>query len=422
MLPGAINPQWGAQLVLGAPGSLGWALAVNAALIVTGLGLTAVRARRRASAIATAVALLLVIGVVAPHLLARAQSFSIALLPALLLLLDRRPAPAWLPLVVALLMAAWANLHGAFVIGQLAVGAMLVAELVAWRRHDPDARPGTLVLAAAAALLAPLANPAGLQLLVYAYAQPGLEVVRSISIEWQPSWPWIPVALLAWVLLGLLVVGRVARRGAIALREAILGLILAALAVTSIRHIPWFALALAPLLAEDIDAAFRARPNLAAAVGAIRGPLGGGRARVTLLAAGALAVALQPLRPGLPEPLARLTPDAPVAIADLLDERLVLGQTERILNEQVWGGYLDWRLGGRIETAMDGRLEIRDRATWVAYFSMMNGRDDPASVLAAADVRWAAVSDRRDALTAALLAAGWRIELDVPDGLLLHRP
>ncbi|HTE65361.1 MAG TPA: hypothetical protein VK736_03780, partial [Candidatus Binatia bacterium] len=203
MLPGAINPQWGAQLVLGAPGSLGWALAVNAALIVTGLGLTAVRARRRASAIATAVALLLVIGVVAPHLLARAQSFSIALLPALLLLLDRRPAPAWLPLVVALLMAAWANLHGAFVIGQLAVGAMLVAELVAWRRHDPDARPGTLVLAAAAALLAPLANPAGLQLLVYAYAQPGLEVVRSISIEWQPSWPWIPVASLAWVLLGL---------------------------------------------------------------------------------------------------------------------------------------------------------------------------------------------------------------------------
>jgi hypothetical protein len=71
---------------------------------------------------------------------------------------------------------------------------------------------------------------------------------------------------------------------------------------------------------------------------------------------------------------------------------------------------------------MDGRLEIRDRATWVAYFSLMNGRDDPASTLAAADVRWAAVGDRREALTASLLAAGWRIELDAPDGLLLHRP
>jgi hypothetical protein len=42
--------------------------------------------------------------------------------------------------------------------------------------------------------------------------------------------------------------------------------------------------------------------------------------------------------------------------------------------------------------------------------------------MAAADVRWAAVGDRREALTASLLAAGWRIELDAPDWLLLHRP
>jgi hypothetical protein len=421
-LPGAINPQWGAQLVLGAPGSLGWALAVNAALIATGLGLTTLRARRRGSAIATAIAMVLVIGVIAPHLLARAQSFSIALLPAMLLLLDRRPAPAWLPLAVAMAMAAWANLHGAFVIGQLAVLAMLVGEVVAWRRRDPAARPGIAALAAAAAVLAPLLNPAGLHLLAYAYAQPGLEVVRSVSVEWQPSWPWIPVASLAWVLLGLLVLGRVARRGAITLREALLGAALAALALTSIRHIPWFALGLAPLLANDVDAALRAWPRVAGAVGAIRGPLGGGRARVTLLAAGALAVAVQPLRLGLPEPLARLTPDAPVAITDLLEERLVSGETVRVLNEQVWGGYLDWRLGVRVETAMDGRLEIRDRETWAAYFAVLRGEDDPVGTLAGSGVTWVALHPGRDALVSELRAGGWEVVLEAPEGCLLRRP
>src|SRR5687768_3325506 len=43
VVPGALNPQWGAQILLGWHGSLGVALAVNAALIGSGLGTTALR-------------------------------------------------------------------------------------------------------------------------------------------------------------------------------------------------------------------------------------------------------------------------------------------------------------------------------------------------------------------------------------------
>lgn len=422
ILPDAINPQWGAQVVLGLPGSVGGALLINAALIAGGLGLTAVRIRRRVGSTAVALAMLAAIAVLAPHLLARAQSFSLVLLAAALLLLDRRPAPRWLPLAFGALVAAWANLHGAFVIGQIAAGAALVTEVLAQRRHDPKARPLTVALTLLAALVAPLLNPAGPDLIAYAYAQPGLDLVRSISVEWQPSWPWIPVAALFWIYAALVGASAQVRRRATAPGELLLVVALGILAATGIRLIPWFVLASAPLLGEGIEVALRAARGPGRVVGEVRGALGGPRAGAWVAGVGLIAVLLQPIRPALPESIGRVTPDAPVEMADLLDAELADDAEESILNEQVWGGYLAYRLGDRVRTAMDGRLEIRDRATWVAYFALMNGRDDPAATLAAADVHWAVVSDRRDALTASLLAAGWRIELDAPDGLLLHRP
>jgi hypothetical protein len=424
MLPGALNPQWAAQVMLGLPGSLAWALGVNAALIGIGLAVTAYRSSRRASPSAAAVAMLLAIGVLAPHLLARAQSFSIALLPVALLLLERRPAPRWLPLVYGVLLAAWANLHGAFVIGQLAAAAFFVGAIIGRLRGDRDAPAVTLGVTVVAAGVAPLLNPSGPALLVYAYAQPGLDVVRSISVEWQPSWPWISVATLFWVYVVLLVLGRILRRGAVASSEAVLGLLLAGLAIGAIRQIPWFVLAFAPTLAADVDALLASRPRLAGAVGRIRGPLGDARA-LTWVTAAVLVVALfQPLRLLLPPSVARITPDAPVEIANRLDAVLPPPGVEpaRILNEQVWGGYLAFRLGDRIETAMDGRLEIRDRATWAAYFALLRGSDDPVARLAEAGVTWAALNDTRFELVAKLQAGGWEVVLDAPEGLLLRRP
>jgi hypothetical protein len=126
-VPGALNPQWGAQLLLGAHGSLAVALVINAALLAAGLGLSVFRAARRAGGVAIAIALLLTFTALAPHLLARAQSFSIALLPLALVMLERFSGRAWLPLAYGLLIVAWANLHGAFVIGQLAAVVWLIA-------------------------------------------------------------------------------------------------------------------------------------------------------------------------------------------------------------------------------------------------------------------------------------------------------
>jgi hypothetical protein len=421
-LPDAINPQWGAQLVLGAPGTAWGALAVNGALIAIGLLVTLVRARGRAGVVAVTVALLLVMGALSPHLLARAQSFSIALVPVALLLLERRPVPRWLPIAFGLLLMAWANLHGAFVIGQMAALAFFVGELVRWRTGTGPANPALMGLTALAALVAPLVNPAGLGLLAYAYGQPGLDVVRSISVEWQPAWPWIPVAAIFWAYLLMLVLARLVRRGGLDLGAGLLTIALALFAAYSIRQIPWFLLATAPLLASDVEALLGARPGLARAVGRIGGPLGGTRAAAYLAVAFVAVMALQPIRVTLPESIGRVTLNEPVAIADLLEEVLPTGDVARILNEQVWGGYLSYRLGDRVETAMDGRLEIRSRATWVEYFALMHGDGDPAAELSSRGVDWAALSPDRADLVGDLLRSGWTIELRQHDQVLLQRP
>lgn len=421
-LPGAINPQWGAQLVFGAAGPAWTALVVNGLLIAVGLIVTAARTNARAGAAATAIAMLLMLGALAPHLLARAQSFSIALVPVALLLLERRPSPRWLLIGYGLLLAVWANLHGAFVIGQVAALALFVGELARWRMGRAQALPGIMGVTALAALVAPLLNPAGIGLLAYAYGQPGLDVIRSISVEWQPAWPWVPVAAIFWAYLALLVVGRVVRRSGLELGEGLLLLGLALFAAYSLRQIPWLLLASAPLLASDIEALFSARPRLARAVGRVAGPLADHRARVALAAGLVLVVVLQPLRPALPESIGRVTLNEPVEVADRLGEVLPPGERTRVLNEQVWGGYLSYRLGDRIETAMDGRLEIRDRATWAWYFDLMHGEGDPAAELASNGVTWAVLSPERDALVADLLGAGWKMELQAADQVLLHQP
>jgi len=421
-LPDAINPQWGAQLVFGAAGSSWGALLVNSVLIGAGLIVTVARTRARAGAAATAIAMLLMLGALAPHLLGRAQSFSIALVPLALLLLERRPSPRWLPLGYGILLAVWANLHGAFVIGQVAALCIFVGELARWRMGKAPAFPAVMGLTALAALAAPLLNPAGIGLLAYAYGQPGLDVIRSISVEWQPAWPWIPVAAVFWAYLALLVVGRVVRRGGVELGEGLLLLGLALFAAYSLRQIPWLVLASAPLLATDVDALFAARPRLARAVGRVAGPLADRRARIVLGVGLALVVILQPLRPALPESIGRITLNEPVEVADRLAEALPAGKRARVLNEQVWGGYLSYRLGDRIETAMDGRLEIRDRATWTRYFALMHGEGDPAAELASNGVGWAVLSPERDALLANLADAGWVTELETPDALLLRQP
>jgi hypothetical protein len=71
---------------------------------------------------------------------------------------------------------------------------------------------------------------------------------------------------------------------------------------------------------------------------------------------------------------------------------------------------------------MDGRLEIRDRETWVSYFALLHGDGDPGATLAKEGVTWVAVRQNRGDLIYKLRRSGWQVALTAPEGLLLSAP
>src|ERR1700716_695154 len=130
----------GAHSLLGDRGLvLAQAVAAGIALWMLALDLRAARARDGAGA---AVILAVVVAAPAAFLIVRAQLFSLALFPVLVLLLRteaRRPSTRiWL---VVPLIALWANLHGGVLIGF----ALLAAYLLFQRfRHTPAVAIGVL--------------------------------------------------------------------------------------------------------------------------------------------------------------------------------------------------------------------------------------------------------------------------------------
>ena len=58
-------------------------------------------------------------------------------------------------------------------------------------------------------------------------------------------------------------------------------------------------------------------------------------------------------------------PNYPCLAADFVD-RNVPGQTHHIICDLTWGGFLEWRLGGRFQTLMDGRTQLFTPEFWNA--------------------------------------------------------
>ena len=133
------------------------------------------------------------------------------------------------------------------------------------------------------------------------------------------------------------------------------------------------------MIAGDVDAWLARSPRLQRALGTV-GPGLVGSLRPLLIGLVILAAGIQVIRPGLPQAVGRLTPDEPVSLVDRLDRELPDGCCAAVFNEQVWGGYLAYRLADRLETAMDGRIEIRSRETWTSYFAILHGERRPGGV------------------------------------------
>jgi len=206
--------------------------------------------------------LALLTAVLAPFMLARPHVMAWPLLAywtiALLKAREQDRAP---PLVMALLIALWANLHASFIFGVFLAAVFGLEALVA----SAD-RKRTLLgwgMFGIAALACAFVTPLGLQCLLYPLQFSGMKALPLID-EWRPTdlredWLFVLFAV------AVAVIAAVRWRQLTLIRFLLLG-ILAELAFAHARHQPLFAIVSLLLLARSREGRPAAEPRMAPAL------------------------------------------------------------------------------------------------------------------------------------------------------------
>jgi hypothetical protein len=255
-------------------------------------------------------------------------------------LAGRSRALYWFPL----LMVAWANLHGGWVIGFVFLGIAFLAEGLRWLL---DRRPAAaaahcrrLAIIGVLSLVAVLATPHGPALYLYPLKTIGSPAQESLIVEWfSPNFhenqlkPFEAMLLLAYS-------GFALRRPT--LYQFLLTLMVTVFALQSVRNIALFVAAVTPILVETWAGVYRdlseRRPWFRRSAPAPTAGLAVVTAVALLLIAGATAIRLT----GDLSRQSKATADSfPVGAADYLAAHPELGT--RMFNQYGWGGYLAWR-------------------------------------------------------------------------------
>ena len=341
-----VDEQWLAQLGyygLAAAGGMKLAVLATIVLLAASLALAIAFARRRgASALRIAPFALLPGGFLTSFV--RTQVFSQLLFVGLLALLaseSRRPTRR---VYLALpLLALWANLHGAVVVGAALVTLLGLCELVG--------RRGAVRALALVALpwACVLATPYGLSVAGYYRETLTNPLFRAALTEWQPPTLLSPVGLPAFVLAAAVVAALAARARLLTPFERG-ALVLTALgALVAVRSIVWLALAALMLLPPVLEDWWPSRNDSARRLNAALAVAASGLAVVAFAAAAASSQSHVTRRwpAGAVEAVSRVLRDDPKA---------------RVLASYEYGDWLLYAspsVRGRI--AFDGRWELLPR-------------------------------------------------------------
>jgi hypothetical protein len=323
------------------------------------------------------------------------------------------------------LVVLWVNLHAGFVMAFVMIGVVGLATALPLLANRARRGAGWRAVALTAVLgatagVASLLNPFGVRAILFP-----LEVVRSVpfmtsTIEWFPPnfhhASFRPLELMLLLLFPAFAWGRT-RLGA-----ADVGLILvfANLALTSVRHVPLFAVVAAPSLAAALqetvaswrgidwarlrDAARRRLPSLAPALTGSAAPaVAGAVLLLTAVSAHWAAMAgvpTNPLRLDLEE---SRYPERTMTF--IRKNRL----PPRLFSVYAWGGYELWRLYPAYRMFIDGRTHVYGTDVLREFLDVVNVSPRWQSVLDKWQVQ-TILALRASPLTETLLAqGGWRL-------------
>ena len=338
---------------------------------------------RGANSILAFVLVFLAINMACVHLLARPHIFTLLFLMVTMFLIAadrrRRSAAIWLLLPIATL---WANLHGGFailfpILGLLVLGSAVEGYLYPGERalRWSDARRYAVLGLGTG--LASLVNPYGIRLHLHILDIMSAKWLLNVVTEFaSPSFRSEQMLVfMALLFLSLAVVVPLIQKRK--MTEALWIVFFAYCGLMSIRHVPLFALAVVPIVAEEIsswwegwtrfksrDSVPRVLSDLAAQIGAYFGP-------VTLwIPIFLLAVALGGW--------VRWPTDIyPLACpSNLIARHASQIESARILTPDQWGDYLIYHYYPRVRVFIDGRSDFYGERIIADYLKISKGQHD----------------------------------------------
>ncbi len=297
------------------------------------------------------------------HYLARPHIFTLLLLPMSLWIVDRdrrMPGPAlWL---LVPLSAVWVNLHGGFFALPVCLGVLAVTGVIeAWTgRSANPAHWHRLAWLCGATTGASLVNPYGLALHRHIWSYLTSDWIKTAVDEFQaPRFRSENLLHFELLLLAALVLtGWLAARGRIA--EGLLVLVWAHLSLGSVRHVPLFAVIVAPMVAGELSELWErwAGSRRARDIGRILWQFGQdlrpGSARLSAWSF-VLVTGLILLTPASKWP--RDFPDSKFPVSLIQKKASSLSSVQVFTSDQ-WGDYLIYRHWPRQRVFIDGRSDF----------------------------------------------------------------
>ncbi len=356
---------------------------VNALILAVTLALLVNLCRRRSGSlvVASGVGITVFFGLW-QVLTIRPQTFSLLLFVVMLHVLERAERRPWLLALPPVLIALWANLHGAFPAGIMLIGCFLAASAwQAWRggRLRRDRQTQRLGWCLFAAMAATLLNPYGWNIYYYVGLTSNTAALRRID-------EWVPPTLDLWIgkawLISMVVVATVLVWQGIQLRQwptardVIFMACFLPLACRSARMVAWWLLICAPLLAQTIVRLWPQRLAQTEPPPPARGP-------ALVVAAMALFVVFS--LPGLqrfnPLLLARQGPRVEHDLDAIRAELAGHVPAARIFSRFEWGEYMSWSYAPAHKVFMDGRIEIFPDDVWEHYAAVTCGKPQWRTIL-----------------------------------------
>lgn len=318
------------------------------------------------------------LAVAEPFLDVRPQLYSFLGFVILLSACWQRRPPSWLPV----LFVVWVNLHAGFLIGLIVLPILFLGSLYEdrsqWRR---------LGLLGAACVIACLVNPHGAEVVFrpLRYAFDSTSPFRQLG-EWKP--PFEPGGIQSWLFpysIGVFVAASVAAVvDRIWIRKSrridvwvgiIVGALTLAMSLRSRRFIPFYGIAMGPVVAYVLA---RAGRSLLARLPAFLGPA----------VAAALGIYwLQPY-PQASYAFDYLTAryEFPVDTARFIRTNHLTG---KVFNYYNWGGYVEMTTFGDFRVFIDGRAgTVYDDQTFVDYLKVLHERPGWKEVVENSGAEW----------------------------------